>query len=156
MAKKSHIDVKVSVESIRDSLRKLIVSVHSNLITDVIIGNLDKTDVGFDQLYKALSGVQELPKFKVGDHVMIKVTSLYTWQFDQAKTEDAGLTLQGRIKCLIIDIDPYKKDPYEVSYKAIKVVGGVDTETDLKSQVQENTMCLEEEWPTESNNDLPF
>ena len=70
MAKKTHIDVKVSVESIRDSLRKRIVSENSALITNVIIGNLEKSEVGLEQLYKALSGVQDKMQFKVGDRVV--------------------------------------------------------------------------------------
>lgn len=151
---KSHIDVKVSIDSIRDGLRKLLVSNHSALIANVIIGNLAPTEVGLEQLYKAMSGVYEKPKYKIGDLVRIKIEHLYSWQFDKTATEKEGNTIDGRLLCQIISIDPTKIAMYEVRYQAVS--GSVKKE--ITSMVGESKVHLDDEWPENmvKEDDLPF
>lgn len=154
-AKTTHINVKVSVESIRDALRKLIVSGHSQLITDVIIGNLESTEVGLDQLYQSLSGVRVKFKYKVGDNVLAKPDSLYSWKFDINAMQETGQIIHGRVKAVIVEVDPYSKLPYGLQYTCVKSVSGVSGSTE-QSSVDEDKICLEEEWPENMGDDLPF
>lgn len=148
----THIEVKVTVESIRDSLRKRIVSENSKLITDVIIGNLSVTEVGMRQLFKALSGVEESVPYKVGDFVMVKIEPLYSWKFDKDKTKEAGLIIQGRVRAQIISIKPYQDAAVELKYSVLDSAGGP---IDVVSPVRMVELCLEDEWPGEPE-ELPF
>jgi hypothetical protein len=151
---KTHIDVKVSVECIKDSLRKKIVSEHSALIANVIIGNLAVTEVGLEQLYKAMSGVYEAPKYKIGDLVRVKMDDLYSWNFDKQKTEELGTMIQGRILCQIREIDLTKLKPYNVGFTAVSG----DNTKELTCEVAEIKISLDDEWPEnlEKEDDLPF
>jgi hypothetical protein len=155
MTKKiTHIDVKVSVECIKDSLRKKIVSEHSALMANVIIGNLEATEVGLEQLYKAMNGVYETPKYKIGDLVRVKIDDLYTWNFDKDKTEKLGTMIQGRLLCQIREIDLTKLKPYIVAFTAVSG----DNPKELTSPIAEAKMFLDDEWPEnlEKEEDLPF
>ena len=147
----THIDVKVTVESIRDSLRKRIVSENSKLITDVIIGNLSITEVGLRQLFKALSGVEESVPYKVGDFVMVRIDPLYGWKFDKDKTKEAGLIIQGRVRAQIMAIKQYQDAAIELKYNVLDSNGGP---IEVTSPVRMNELCLEDEWPGEP--ELPF
>ena len=148
----THIDVKVTVESIRDSLRKRIVSENSKLITDVIIGNLNTTEVGMNQLFKALSGIEDKISYKIGDFVMVDTGPLYTWKFDKEKTREAGLIIQDRVRAQIIRIDKYRDTPLELKYN-VKDSDGNDVT--VTSTVRVTSVCLEDEWPGDDK-DLPF
>lgn len=152
MKNETHISIEVSIESIRDSLRKKIISEHSQLIADVIIGNLKNTECGTEQLFKALNGIGDTPKYKVGDDVLVDMNALYTWQFDKDATEK--LAIKGKIKAKILSIDLFKRSSYEVSFKACQIK---DSELkEFTSMVNEARICLEEEWPFDSSDDLPF
>jgi hypothetical protein len=149
----THIDVKVTVESIRDSLRKRIVSENSKLLTDVIIGNLNTSEVGMTQLFKALSGIEDTIPYKVGDFLMVKISPLYGWKFDKEKTKEAGLIIQDRIRAQLVCINRYKETPLEVIY-AVKDSEGDDI--NVTSPVRITDACLEDEWPGEFEKDLHF
>jgi len=154
MSKKTHIDVTISVESIRDGLRKLLISEHSALITKVIIGQLEKTDVGLEQLYKAMSGVQDKLKYKIGDYVMVSMDILHTWKFDKNKSEIAGLVKQNRMRGLIESVDPFLKYPYTID---IEVIDSMNQTVHIHSPANDRYVCLEEEWPGDGpDSDLPF
>jgi len=149
----THIEVKVTVESIRDSLRKRIVSENSKLITDVIISNLSVTEVGIKQLFKALNGIEESVPYKVGDFVMVKIEPLYGWKFDKDKTKEAGLIIQGRLRAQIIAIKLYQDAAVELKYSVLDSSG---EPIDVMSPVRIHEVCLEDEWPGEPAEDLPF
>jgi hypothetical protein len=152
---KTHIEVKVSVESIRDSLRKKIVSEHSALIANVIIGNLASTEVGLEHLYKAMSGIQDKFKYKVGDLVRVEMDHLYSWQFDKDKTEQQCDVVQKKLLCQVRSINPAKKQAYELAYTAIS---GASAPKEMTSMVAEEKMHLDDEWPEDlgEEEDLPF
>jgi hypothetical protein len=120
------------------------------MITDVIMGNLDKTEIGLEMLFKALNGVITTPKYKIGDWVLADCDVLYSWNFDKIKTE--SLLIQGRMRAQIRSIDMFQPNPYTVGYRAFK---GEELK-DLQSDVQERYICLEDEWPLDPDDDLPF
>lgn len=153
---RKHIDVKISIESVAENLRKLINSGHSQLITKTIINNLMTTDVGLEQLYKAINGIEDKLRFKIGDKVRIELDSLSTWNFDKKKTAESDYVFQGRMLGVITEIFPCKKYAYNISYTAIEV-GGEPKE--LNTAALEGNLYLDEEWPEivkEKENDLPF
>lgn len=147
----THIEVKVTVESIRDSLRKKIVSENSKLITDVIIDNLSITEVGLKQLFRALSGIEDKIPYKVGDFVMVKIDPLYSWKFDKVKTREAGLIVQERLRAQIISIKPYHDASLEIQYD---VLDSNEDTIRIVSPVRVTDVCMEDQWPGESED--PF
>lgn len=152
MAKKTHINVEVSVADIRSSLRKRITSEHADLITDVIMGNLEKTEVGYRQVYLALSGVQEKLRFSPGDKVVVPVDHLSTWKFDKVKSSEAGLIHQGKVKAIVVGADPYVSYPYTVE-TMMKDSTGIEVK--VVSSVYSTVVEAEDEWP-DPESDLPF
>lgn len=151
MLKKEHIDVQISIQSIRDSLRKRIVSENSDMITDVIIMNLKKSPRGLEQLYKALSGVRDELKFKPGDKVYADISYLHTWKFDKDKSSEAGLVINKKMLSLVTAVDPQDQYTYEVTTEALDHSG---TPIKVVSSVNEEHLYIEEEWPADDN--LPF
>lgn len=149
--KKTHIDVKVSIQGIRDSLRKRIVSDHSDIITDAIMKNLEKSPRGLEQLYKAFSGVKDEPKFKPGDKVYADLSYLNTWKFDKDKTDLAGLIVNKRLLSLVTAVDIHAQYVYEVTSEARD---GADQPVKVVSQINEENLVIEEEWPADDG--LPF
>jgi ribosomal protein L21E len=155
--KKTHIDVKVSVESIRDGLKKLIISEHSQLIADVIVSNLAQTDVGLAQLFRAMSGIRDKLKYKVGDSVLAVPGSLDSWEFDKDFMTQQGLIVQGRVKAKVLEVKPFKKEQYKLVYTCLKM--GRSEGKEVQSMVEEKDICYEEEWPENldlEGDDLPF
>jgi len=152
---KTHIDVKISIESIRDSLRKRIVSENSHMIANVIISNLEITDKGLEQLYKSLGGIQDTPKFKVGDWIRVNMDKVYSYQFDKDRTRKEGEVSQGALRCQITSVDMRKAYPYELVFKAYSTGGD---QKEFTSAAKEEWLCLDDEWPEDLgiDDDLPF
>lgn len=150
--KNSHITVKVPIQSIRDSLRKKIVSEHSDLITEIIMGNLLKTQVGLQQLYNAFGGVRDVYRFKPGDKVYIEIDSIgYSWKFNKDKTKLSDKYKDGRILSIVLAIDKHSQYPYKIQSTCLDDTG---TEVKIESDVMEERLALEEEWPFDDG--LPF
>lgn len=148
---KKEIVVTITVESIRDRLYKMLVSEHSALIADVIIGNLNPTSVGLEQLYKAMSGIKDTLKYQVGDHVLIKKADSFAWKYSDDKMTEAGLMVKNYLKATIITADIYRKDSYKIKYLCVTEVG----QEEASQYVPESQLILEEDWSDIAEN-LPF
>jgi len=113
------IQVSITVKELRDSLRGMINHPYRNLIVDVILNHLSKSENGYglEQFYKALQGLAPVSAYKIGDEVLVDVKHLNSYSIDNAKTESAGLFVKGHcLKTEIIAIDLYKKHKLEVQY----------------------------------------
>lgn len=119
MAKKEKFEVKITTEELRLNLRDILSgSRFSSLVADVIVDNLSETEIGLEQLYKALGGTRPKAKFKVLDNVLIDMNALPTWRTDKEAT--AKLLFQGRMKGCISEINLQKKCAYKVEYAYIE------------------------------------
>jgi hypothetical protein len=130
--------------------KHIVASPNKKQVLDTILAYIVKNDPGLEHLYKSLVGIDFSPSYKIGTEWYAKLSSLGTWQFDQAQTEAAGLTFQGRVVVKIIEINKYSQVPYKVEF--IAKDGGKDII--CKSQVM--PQILEEREKIEFIEDPPF
>lgn len=138
------INISVKASELQTELKKIIKSPHSELIAQVIIGNLNKTPEGLGQFFKSLSGItNELP-WKVGMDVLVKKTALYSSKIDWEATIKQGLCHQELVKARITEIDLYQYAQVQIEFNIIDTSGvGV-----LSNQyVQEGYLLEGDEWP---------
>lgn len=114
MPTKEELVIKIKIEDLRDKLERIIVSEHSSLIADVLIANLQKSEVGLRQCFLALSGIKETAKFNVLDRVLVPKDSVYSWEYSPENTEKAGLLHKGQLAGFIREIDLQKENSYDV------------------------------------------
>jgi hypothetical protein len=153
--KKSYVDVRIEVEEVRAALKKIIRSDFNNLIAEVIIDNLNETEVGISQLYLAMSGVRKLPRFKVLDEIYAEVPSLASWRMDKSRMETEKMLFQGKVKCKITDINLQRRDSYHVEYTFLDNKLG---STPIKDTywLNEDKMKLSTDKEIIEGEDLPF
>lgn len=125
MAKKEKFEIRITTEELRLALRDALSgSRFSTMVSDVIINNLSITEIGLEQVYKALGGIAPIAKFKVLDKVLVNNDALPTWRVDKAATEK--LLFQDKMKAVITEVDLQKRSPYKVEYEYIDNGGGLD------------------------------
>lgn len=137
MSSKDHILVKISKEQIRTQLKKMLGSEHCDLISQVIIDNLSETEVGLTQLYKAFSGLKDQLKYKAGQVVWVKVSTLYSWRIEKDKMVQAGMIHQDQVMALITEINETKLLPYKIKYAYI---GGGGSQEEDQMEVAEEAL----------------
>ena len=138
------INISVKASELQTELKKIIKSPHSELIAQVIIGNLNKTPEGLGQFFKSLSGITNELHWKVGMDVLIKKTALYSSKIDWEATIEQGLCHQELVKARITEIDLYQYAQVQIEFNIIDTSGvGV-----LSNQyVQEGYLLEGDEWP---------
>lgn len=147
--------VKVVISTLKKMLfDRLEGSHHSRrILVDAIIDNLGETEVGLEQLYMAMQGIEVEIPFSVGDRVLIPFDSLATWRLDLDKTKEAGLLVKGCVVAEINEINPRKAQPIYVKYKAVKK-NGTEPEEDTWILKASDVTIANEELPDEE--ELPF
>lgn len=136
--------ISVSASEIEDWLVNNISDKNKKLIAKVIIQNLKTTEVGIEQLYKAINGMERKYKFAKGQEIWINYDKTYNWRYDKDKMIQANLIYQDKVKATIIDIRPWLKEPYRISYKYIeKTDNNIHPEEQISEQ-QTNESSLHE------------
>lgn len=115
--------IEISLEDLRKRLKSLIKSENSELISTVIVNNLNTTEVGIDRLFNALSGIDFEPVFNIGDTLWVKFDDLYTWKLSRTFMEEAGLIEKGMVKVKILSISSVVNAPYYCVYQAKNTKG---------------------------------
>lgn len=153
MDKKDHILVKVPVNGIRESLVKIISSEHARLITNVIIEQLNHTEIGLDKLYMALSGVPFTYRFNILDEVWVNIDHLPGWRMNKDAMVKANLLKNNAyIKCTINKISPHRKHCYNVQFNILKPG---ETEVSLEEyDITEDAVI--DQYPEMEGDTLPF
>ncbi len=114
------VTITVSMEQIKRALQKLIKSEHSKLIANVIVDNLSITDRGLSQLYNAFTGIEETCPYKIGQEILADVHALSSWRFDKPAMIEAGIIVNNKMKCGIMEIDMLKNSCLHVKYKYLR------------------------------------
>ena len=156
MQKKEHINIRVSLEELRAGLQKMIRSEHSSLISKVIIDNLSVTEVGLQQLYRAMSGVSEKFKYKTLDEVSVKYDALSTWRMDKEKMKEANLIFQDHVNGTVTEVDPQRSQPYHINYECIDSKGARSKEDSWVSEEYIKPFLSSSDILVKDQEDLPF
>lgn len=123
-------DCRINLETLKIHLSKMIDSPHRELISQVIIAHLVKTEVGINHLVLACAGIEPLFKYKVGTDILVNVDKLHSWKIDKGKTLAHTKTgpAYGYACGTITSVDPLSKYPYKCLMTAVVSGGGVTEE----------------------------
>jgi hypothetical protein len=91
-------------------------------IIEILVDQLDKTDRGVENLYRACLGHYEKLEdynLKVGDLKLIKPENLFDWDFDKEKMKRDSMILGGRMEVKVEGIDITNKRSILVKYQYI-------------------------------------
>ena len=150
------ISINVSVSHIRETLRSFIKHPFADKMTDVIIGNLNHSEVGLQQLLLVFGGMVPMVSWKPGDDVSVSADDLSYWSMDKEKMTEEKMIFQGRVRAEVISIDLYKNKQVKVSYKYLDKTGQEKSDT---NDVSANKIAFYEQAPADqpdSPDDLPF
>ena len=152
--KEKIINVNVSYSEIRLLLKKVLNTPHAELLSHVIMGNLDVSSHGLEQTYKALQGISNELPWKAGQHVLVKKEGVYNSQIDWNKMEEQGHVHQGYFKAVISKVDPYAYSPIFID---MKIVTALEVK-DYTTSISLTYLKQGEEWPEnlKAEEDLPF
>lgn len=141
--KEKTVNVELSYAEIRQLLKKILNTPHAELLSHVIMGNLDMSNNGIIQTYKAMQGItNELP-WKAGQHILIKKDGIYNSQIDWTKMEEQGYLHQGYMKGIILKVDIYAYSPITIEFTIV-------TSTEVKpytTSIGLSYIKPGEEWP---------
>jgi hypothetical protein len=141
------ISIEITVEEITNLLKKaLYSSQHKDILTKVIMGNLEITNVGLSQLFKALQGIDNEIKWKVGMNILLKENMLYSSSIDKVKMIEKGMIHQGWVKAHIIKVDIYNSYPLTVKYDMIN----------KDNEIQSNTQTVSLDYVTNDDELIEF
>lgn len=152
--KEKQIAVQISYAELRQLLKKVLNTPHAELLSHVIMGNLEVSSHGLEQTYKAIQGItNELP-WKAGQHVLVKKEGIYNSSIEWTKMEEQGLIHQGYMKGIISKVDIYSYSPVFVD---MKIVTALEIK-DYNTSIGVSYLKPGEEWPEnlKAEEDLPF
>ena len=128
------ISISINQSELKKRLKSILKCPNSDIISEVIIGNLSNTDIGLEQLAKSFMGLEPILKFNVLEEVLISFNGAYAWKINKELTlKDLRYSYKGLIKAEIIDVNPYSIAPYEISYKYIPVSSITDDEVEMST-----------------------
>jgi len=141
------ITLTVSIDELALLLNKAFLkNPYKDILTKIIIGNLDTTSVGLNQLFKALNGIDNNIKWKIGMNVLVKENMLYSSSIDKAKMKENGMIHQGWFKAHIYNIDLYNSYPISIKFY---VINNNEEKVEHTQTVSLDYITEGEEWPYE-------
>ena len=152
--KKESINIRITEAELRGLLEARITSAHRDLISSVIMANLAKTEIGFEQLFKSMQGIAPSSKFNVGDEVWVKYTNLPTWRYDEKLMRDKDIIFKEMVKCTISEIDLQLKDGIRLKHRCVKSKES-DITTDDYLVAEQNLRKIEDPFMS-GGEELPF
>lgn len=141
--KQKSINLEISYSEIRNLLKKLLNTPHAELLSHVIMGNLDTTSFGLEQTYKAIHGISNELPWKAGQNILIKKEYTYNSQIDWEAMQDKGYLHQGYVKAVITKVDPYAYSQLTIE---MPIVTAIESKI-FTTTVSANNVKSGEEWP---------
>jgi len=154
MIQDKEITIRVSKQEIQYEFSKLLTGPNKDVIADIVVNHLAEREIGLHQLYKALSGIKPVSKYKVLDEVLINIRAVYNYKMNKDKTEVSKLMFKGYLPGKVTTIDLYREDAILVQFKCI---GDDDQEVVVESWMAEKSLLSKESDMIEPDkDDLPF
>jgi ASC-1-like (ASCH) protein len=121
---KTHFDVRITMEEMRQLLeQELSASPNKKLLAEIIIGNLSLTEVGLEQTFKGMRGINNSLKYKKGDKLWMDANKLYSWRADKAKMIENNMIFQDKVPVEVTKLRPYNSETYQVKYEYMTTSG---------------------------------
>lgn len=154
--KKSYIEVRTSVEQIKERLVGCMKGTpHAALIAETIVDGLADSEMGLSHLYNAFSGLKPSVHVKIGDDVLIPWDNMPTWRMNKDKMREAGLLVKETlVKAVVVDINHNRRESIQVRYERIDESG--KSAEDSYSCIPDVVFNHSEEYPENLSDDKPF
>lgn len=117
------IEKEISIRFKADDIKKMLIDkthIRDDL-AELLIGNLAHSEVGLEQLTRALLGVFPKAEYKVGDFIYVAIDCLPGWKVDKPATAKMESAVDGCVMGQITKIDLYSSSLYEVNCKTVLV-----------------------------------
>jgi hypothetical protein len=151
--KNKTVNVSIPYNGIKKELAKMINHANKKIIVEVIMGCLDKTEVGIESLYLAFSGISIQSTFKKGEKILVKWYDTPSWKFNKEQTKAAGLLLKDeQLTATVIGFDPYVGSNLQIEITAVNDNG--ETVTCDNWVRQSNVISLKEKFPFEDEEEI--
>lgn len=129
-------------------------------LADLIIGHINHSPVGLEQITKGLLGIFPTAKYSKGQFVYVPVQKLPGWRINKEETLKLASCVDSYIMAQITHVDVYDSNPYRIVYTAVLTDGKIG-ETEYAAN--EETISYLAENPEEMleiienlNKPLPF
>lgn len=148
MAQEKTINISLTEAEFNSAIAAVITGPNRDLVTNCILfGILDTVSHDSRQkFFKATMGITPSTKFMKGEKVLIKADRVGDWAFDKAAMETEHVTKDGKLRALIVEVNPWKDHPYMLKYDYIHTDGTRKTD---KYSVSEVSLEPAEEFPEE-------
>lgn len=129
-------------------------------IASLIMGHINLSTMGLEQMAKALLGVFPKAKYKEGDFVYVKIKNLPGWKVDKDATAKLECATGDCVMAQITKVDVYSSNPYTANFTAMLNDGkvGQDTAVFMDREIESSVENPEEilEIIENLNKPLPF
>lgn len=121
---KDYFEIKMTKQDMVNLLEQGLSSCqYSRLVAETIVDNLALTEVGLEQVFKALRGIHIQLKYKLGDELWMSEDMLYTWKANKNKMLAEGLIHQGKVLVQVNELRPNHSETYVVQHTYINDAG---------------------------------
>jgi hypothetical protein len=124
--------IEISCTDLRNLLAKYLKIDNSYEVANLIVGQMQLTEIGVSQLFKSLLGIFPTLEYKIGDFVWINIANLGSWRMDKVKTSTLPTCREDMLLCKIVETNVYRGSPYKVVFDIIR-----DKETDIKTDMSD-------------------
>lgn len=141
-----YFEIKMTKQDMVNLLEKELSSCsYPKLVAETIIDNLALTEIGLQQVFKALRGLKVQLKYSLGDELWMSEDQLYTWRADKDKMRAEGLIHQGKLLVQIIELRPNSLEPYMVQYTYVNTAG--ETLQEKNKTISEELLFPADQFP---------
>lgn len=121
---KKHFDVRITMEDMQQLLeQELSASPNKKILAEIIIGNLNLTEIGLQQTFKGIMGIKNILKYKEGEKLWMDADKLYSWRADKTKMIENNMIFQDKVPVEVIKLRPYNSETYQVKYEYMNSAG---------------------------------
>lgn len=135
---KKDIEIQISLDVVKQKLKSALEKggePHAELITKMIVENLEISEMGISQLLLAFMGIEETTSWVVGDECMVHPDKISSYSWERDLTEKAVPFYKGHVKGKITAINLRKKKPVTFGFTGIYSTNSTtvrDLSVDLK------------------------
>ena len=115
-------------------------------LADLIMGHINHSPVGLEQITKGLLGIFPTAKYSKGEFVYVPVQKLPSWRINREETLKLASCVDSFIMAQITHVDIYDSSPYKIAYTAVLTDGKI---AETEYSVIEETISHPAENPEE-------
>lgn len=113
-------DVTLSIDILKNQLTNLFKDpIQGALMSECMIDLIGNDSSKLGILCRTALNIAPDIRYKVGDEVLCKASSMSTWNWNRQEMQNQGLIKDNHLKAIIREINKYAVYPYEVEFSYI-------------------------------------